>query len=117
MVEETAKKFAVGDIPQSPTNSNNHTTTTTTTTTTGTISHKKPTRHHVKRRSSGRVHVTKLAPMTRALSQAAAEEDTNTLSDGQQQQVQQPQRKPMNNLTQVNPYIDYLPTMLIEKLI
>lgn len=31
-----------------------------------TTSHKKPTRHHVKRRSSGRVHVAKLAPMARA---------------------------------------------------
>ncbi|KAI9472392.1 MAG: hypothetical protein EXX96DRAFT_653515 [Benjaminiella poitrasii] len=28
--------------------------------------HKRPVRHHVKRRSSGRVHVTKLAPMARA---------------------------------------------------
>ncbi|KAI7905567.1 uncharacterized protein BX663DRAFT_500164 [Cokeromyces recurvatus] len=30
--------------------------------------HKRPTRHHVKRRSSGRVHVTKLAPMVKTTS-------------------------------------------------
>ncbi|KAI8884859.1 hypothetical protein K501DRAFT_284666 [Backusella circina FSU 941] len=45
-----SKKFAVGDLPPSPTTSTT----------------KRPTRHHVKRRSSGRVHVTKLAPMMRA---------------------------------------------------
>jgi hypothetical protein len=32
---------------------------------------KRPTRHHVKRRSSGRVHVAKLAPMARANSSSA----------------------------------------------
>jgi hypothetical protein len=47
------KKFAVGgELPPSPTTSTSKT--------------KRPTRHHVKRRSSGRVHVTKLAPMARA---------------------------------------------------
>lgn len=50
-----SKKFAVGDLPPSPTTS------------TGTTSNnKRPVRHHVKRRSSGRVHVSKLAPMARA---------------------------------------------------
>jgi hypothetical protein len=48
-----SKKFAVGDLPPSPTTS------------TGTTA-KRTTRHHVKRRSSGRVHVSKLAPMARA---------------------------------------------------
>lgn len=57
-----SKKFAVGggDLPPSPTTSTGTTTTTTQTT------NKRPTRHHVKRRSSGRVHVSKLAPMARA---------------------------------------------------
>ncbi|KAL9546760.1 hypothetical protein MBANPS3_006506 [Mucor bainieri] len=55
-----SKKFAVGDLPPSPTTSTGTITTTTTTT------NKRPTRHHVKRRSSGRVHVSKLAPMARA---------------------------------------------------
>jgi hypothetical protein len=45
-----SKKFAMGDLPPSPTTSTT----------------KRPTRHHVKRRSSGRVHVSKLAPMARA---------------------------------------------------
>ncbi|CEP19193.1 hypothetical protein [Parasitella parasitica] len=35
-------------------------------TATATTQHKRPVRHHVKRRSSGRVHVAKLAPMARA---------------------------------------------------
>ncbi|KAI8646625.1 hypothetical protein BD408DRAFT_399466 [Parasitella parasitica] len=53
------KKFAVGELPPSPTTS------------TGTIAttaanSKRATRHHVKRRSSGRVHVSKLAPMAKA---------------------------------------------------
>lgn len=56
-----SKKFAVGDLPPSPTTSTGTITATTTTT-----SNKRPTRHHVKRRSSGRVHVSKLAPMARA---------------------------------------------------
>jgi hypothetical protein len=43
-----------GNIPQTPQPTASHSTT------------KKPTRHHVKRRSSGRVQVTKLAPMARA---------------------------------------------------
>ncbi|CAO3592569.1 unnamed protein product [Absidia cylindrospora] len=38
MVEEPAKKFAVGDMPPSPTTSNPISNTT--------PSHKKPTRHH-----------------------------------------------------------------------
>ncbi|KAI9320610.1 hypothetical protein BX666DRAFT_1213569 [Dichotomocladium elegans] len=37
-----------------------------TTSSTHNTTHKKHNRHHVKRRSSGRVHVTKLAPMARA---------------------------------------------------
>lgn len=35
-------------------------------TATANVQHKRPVRHHVKRRSSGRVHVAKLAPMVRA---------------------------------------------------
>ena len=35
-------------------------------TATANVQHKRPVRHHVKRRSSGRVHVAKLAPMARA---------------------------------------------------
>lgn len=54
-----SKKFAVGDLPPSPTTSTGTITTTAT-------ANKRPTRHHVKRRSSGRVHVSKLAPMARA---------------------------------------------------
>ncbi|OBZ88107.1 hypothetical protein A0J61_03862 [Choanephora cucurbitarum] len=57
-----SKKFAVGDLPPSPTTS------------TGMIGNaKRPTRHHVKRRSSGRVHVSKLAPMARAHAEADSE--------------------------------------------
>ncbi|KAI8391131.1 uncharacterized protein BYT42DRAFT_555730 [Radiomyces spectabilis] len=62
MPADSSKKFAVGDnegaLVSPPTNTGAmvHT------------AHKKPTRHHVKRRSSGRVHVTKLAPMARAYS-------------------------------------------------
>ncbi|KAF7732079.1 hypothetical protein EC973_006334 [Apophysomyces ossiformis] len=48
MVQDEPKKFAVGET------------------------HKKHGRHHVKRKSAGRVHVTKLAPMARA-----AENDEN----------------------------------------
>lgn len=55
-----SKKFAVGDLPPSPTTSTGTTTTVST--------NKRATRHHVKRRSSGRVHVSKLAPMARAYS-------------------------------------------------
>jgi hypothetical protein len=56
------KKFAVGsELPPSPTTSTSKT--------------KRPTRHHVKRRSSGRVHVTKLAPMARA----AEDEDKKSI--------------------------------------
>ncbi|KAI7905289.1 uncharacterized protein BX663DRAFT_484574 [Cokeromyces recurvatus] len=58
------KKFAVGDLPPSPTTS------------TGTIP-KRPTRHHVKRRSSGRVHVSKLAPMARAHSSTNIDPENN----------------------------------------
>lgn len=63
------KKFAVGggDLPPSPTTSTGTTTTTATT-------NKRPTRHHVKRRSSGRVHVSKLAPMARAHSNSNNED-------------------------------------------
>ena len=61
-VNKKNKKFAVGggDLPPSPTTSTGTVATNTTTT------NKRPTRHHVKRRSSGRVHVSKLAPMARA---------------------------------------------------
>ncbi|KAI7871658.1 hypothetical protein BDF14DRAFT_1740569 [Spinellus fusiger] len=44
-------------------------------------SHKKPTRHHVKRKSGGRVHVTKLAPMARAHSNTAVPTETETEGD------------------------------------
>lgn len=64
-----SKKFAVGgELPPSPTTSTTATTTT----------NKRPTRHHVKRRSSGRVHVSKLAPMARAYSNTN-EEPTDEL--------------------------------------
>lgn len=64
-------KFMVGEEEEISTKGNaktsNGTATTTTTTTTTSSNHKKqPVRHHVKRRSSGRVHVAKLAPMARA---------------------------------------------------
>ncbi|ORY96220.1 hypothetical protein BCR43DRAFT_491278 [Syncephalastrum racemosum] len=42
--------------------------------------HKKPVRHHVKRRSTGRVHVTKLAPMARVNS---AHTDTEVDDQGE----------------------------------
>ncbi|KAI8338897.1 hypothetical protein BC941DRAFT_421522 [Chlamydoabsidia padenii] len=89
MVEETSKKFAVGDMPPSPTTSNTISNTSNT--------HKKPTRHHVKRRSSGRVHVTKLAPMARAHIQQPTTEDDDNFEDidQQQQQQQHAPRKPM----------------------
>ncbi|KAI9480986.1 MAG: hypothetical protein EXX96DRAFT_457066, partial [Benjaminiella poitrasii] len=38
---------------------------------------KRPTRHHVKRRSSGRVHVSKLAPMARAHSSTHVDLENN----------------------------------------
>ncbi|KAI8989950.1 hypothetical protein BDB01DRAFT_779458 [Pilobolus umbonatus] len=49
------KKFAVGELPPSPSTSTGMT-----------VNTKRASRHHVKRRSSGRVHVSKLAPMARA---------------------------------------------------
>ncbi|KAG2226138.1 hypothetical protein INT45_011755 [Circinella minor] len=51
------------------------TTTVPSNTTTTNTHHKKHTRHHVKRRSTGRVHVTKLAPMARANAHTDTEAD------------------------------------------
>lgn len=61
-------KFMVGEEEESGTHGNAKTSngTITTTTTTSSNHKKQPVRHHVKRRSSGRVHVAKLAPMARA---------------------------------------------------
>ncbi|KAI9342704.1 hypothetical protein BD770DRAFT_398522 [Pilaira anomala] len=42
-----------------------------------TTTHKRPIRHHVKRRSSGRVHVAKIAPMARANAHTDSEADLN----------------------------------------
>lgn len=46
---------------------------------------KKPTRHHVKKRSSGRVHVTKLAPMARANSSSAHTDSEADFDSAQQE--------------------------------
>ncbi|KAI8058777.1 hypothetical protein BDF21DRAFT_348746 [Thamnidium elegans] len=43
--------------------------------------HKRPTRHHVKRRSSGRVHVAKIAPMARANSAAHTDSEAELATD------------------------------------
>lgn len=59
-------KFVVGEEEENKTTSHTH---------------KKPTRHHVKRRSSGRVHVAKLAPMARANSAAAHTDSEADLLD------------------------------------
>ncbi|KAI9482557.1 hypothetical protein BDB00DRAFT_857354 [Zychaea mexicana] len=67
-----AHKMATTTAP--PTAHGNTTAITNTATTNTTNHHKKHTRHHVKRRSTGRVHVTKLAPMARA--NASAHTDT-----------------------------------------
>ncbi|KAG2214294.1 hypothetical protein INT47_000850 [Mucor saturninus] len=50
-------------------------------TTASSHTHKKPTRHHVKRRSSGRVHVAKLAPMARANSAAHTDSEADLVDD------------------------------------
>ncbi|KAL0087997.1 hypothetical protein J3Q64DRAFT_1315154 [Phycomyces blakesleeanus] len=55
------------------------------------VSHKKPTRHHVKRKSGGRVHVTKLAPMARAHSSTAVHTDTEI--DGDHDNERKPMRR------------------------
>ncbi|GAA5810977.1 hypothetical protein MFLAVUS_004406 [Mucor flavus] len=47
--------------------------------------HKKPTRHHVKRRSSGRVHVAKIAPMARANSAAHTDSEAELAHDESQE--------------------------------
>ncbi|KAI7847701.1 hypothetical protein BDC45DRAFT_525300 [Circinella umbellata] len=54
-------KMATMTVPSNTTTTNTH--------------HKKHTRHHVKRRSTGRVHVTKLAPMARANAHTDTEAD------------------------------------------
>ncbi|KAI8339105.1 hypothetical protein BC941DRAFT_422095 [Chlamydoabsidia padenii] len=88
MVEESLKKFAVGEMPPSPTISNPISSNTTTT-------HKKPTRHHVKRRSSGRIHVSKLAPLAKVHTQQqpTTEDDDNFEDIEQQQQPRRPMKR------------------------
>ncbi|KAI8645293.1 hypothetical protein BD408DRAFT_412107 [Parasitella parasitica] len=49
--------------------------------TTATTQHKRPVRHHVKRRSSGRVHVAKLAPMARANSSNHTDTEADYFDD------------------------------------
>ncbi|CAO0790585.1 unnamed protein product [Mucor circinelloides] len=56
MGEDETAKLTTETISASPS----------TITATANVQHKRPVRHHVKRRSSGRVHVAKLAPMVRA---------------------------------------------------
>ncbi|KAI9006688.1 hypothetical protein CLU79DRAFT_779349 [Phycomyces nitens] len=55
------------------------------------VPHKKPIRHHVKRKSGGRVHVTKLAPMARAHSSTAVHTDTEF--DGDHDNERKPMRR------------------------
>ncbi|ORX44746.1 hypothetical protein DM01DRAFT_1340277 [Hesseltinella vesiculosa] len=86
MVEESSKKFSVGDMSPSPTTSANLVKANHTHLQQQQQPYKKPVRHHVKRRSSGRVHVTKLAPMARAHALETALDDPTEPT---------PQRKPM----------------------
>ncbi|KAG2192253.1 hypothetical protein INT46_009310 [Mucor plumbeus] len=59
-------KFVVGEDETTKSTENISASPSTITTTTASTQYKRPVRHHVKRRSSGRVHVAKLAPMARA---------------------------------------------------
>ncbi|CAO3650100.1 unnamed protein product [Mucor fragilis] len=59
-------KFVVGEDEAAKPTTEFISTSPSTITMTANVQHKRPVRHHVKRRSSGRVHVAKLAPMVRA---------------------------------------------------
>ncbi|KAI8091443.1 uncharacterized protein B0P05DRAFT_568808 [Gilbertella persicaria] len=87
-----SKKFAVGDLPPSPTTSTGMVGTT-----------KRPTRHHVKRRSSGRVHVSKLAPMARAHSDADTEKPIKRTQSNKSLSRLSTDRKPVG-LTPAEPH-------------